>query len=94
MIKEGFKDEIIIRTEVHLSWFDWFKILFGKTLWVTTRTQSEHMPGRLETISRCYVERLIPSREPQAVALTPKLRSDRDDASPERIAAQDGRRFG
>lgn len=62
MLKEGFADEIHINTQVSLSFWDRIKVLFGKTLHVQTRTQVENLPGRLETTSRCYVERLIPTK--------------------------------
>jgi hypothetical protein len=94
MIKEGFQDCIHTNVQVYLNWKDRLKVLLGKTLHVDVRIHTENIPGRCESESHVWAERLIPSRITETAQAAPKLRRDRDDASPERIAAQDGRRFG
>lgn len=55
MIKEGHEDEIHIITDIKLSWVDRLKVLLRGELSLKTRTQVEHAPGRLETVSRVSV---------------------------------------
>jgi hypothetical protein len=94
VIKEGFKDCIHTNVQVYLGWKDRLKVLLGKTLHVDVRIHTEKIPGRCQSESHVWTERLIPERIKEVPQATSVLRRDRDDASPKRIAAQDGRRFG
>lgn len=55
MIKEGYEDEIHIITDIKLSWADRLRVLLRGELSLKTRTQTEHLPGRMETVSRVSV---------------------------------------
>jgi hypothetical protein len=74
MIKEGFSDEITIRTQIRLSWADAFKALLGTVLFIETRTLCENAPGRMQTVSKAYTSPLIKPRQTQSGRLEASLR--------------------
>ncbi len=58
-LPEPYRDVIYCNTELHFSWKDRLKILFGSVPTVRVETFVENPPGRLESKSSVLVPRVI-----------------------------------
>ena len=59
---EWAKDAIVLDTEVVLSWRDALRVLLRRRFSVTSKTFTADVPGKVHTISHCYVAPLWRAR--------------------------------
>lgn len=76
-LPEWAKDRLTTHVDIHFDWKDRLKILFGPTVFVTVKVDTENLVGRNEGQSRISVGRIFPSKdrpmyavEPQSMKLT------------------------
>jgi len=58
-----FKDTIISNTKIKFDLIDRIRLLFGKSCHVEIRTETENIPGHVQSTNRVFVERIFPRRE-------------------------------
>ena len=54
-----YKDEIITSTLIKISFMDRLRVLFGKTIHISIFTKTENLPGKVESESRVWVEKIM-----------------------------------
>lgn len=59
MKEKIYKDGIVISTQVHLSFGDRLRVMFGRKFEVITHTDTENVIGQNITRSRVHVDRFI-----------------------------------
>ena len=60
-LPEGYRDAIHVNIDIHLSWRDRLRVLFGAIIFVKAITYCENLPGRCYSESRILVN--IPRKQ-------------------------------
>lgn len=58
-----FKDIIISNTVIKFDLVDRIRILFGKSCHVEISTETENLPGHVESTDRVFVEKIFPRKK-------------------------------